>query len=205
MNSRQYAKLAHVARKLGISFPKREELQSGRQQEKIGAPIQLPSQWKALKKVGGAALACVALLATLFQFWPDVSVEPYASRDQHSPFAQLFSVENTNYYSIYDVQPLCLIEKASDISRNSYKGIQTEDTSQSVAILERRAKTTATCNIGGNATFSNIVISIPVLYHIPLGITRCKAVRFEGVITTSRDYLWAYKGSGACPDSVYRK
>jgi hypothetical protein len=192
MNRRQYKRLAHVARKLGLPSPKKTTPQSNTKPAETKKPRRLVS----IPRIVKWAALILGVVVAAFELWPDVSVEPYASRDQHSPFAELFSVENTNRYSIYEVQPQC------DMDRVTTKGIvisglSVANADERVPVLAPKAKTTATCNFLQAPSYGELLIAIRVAYKVIPGIVRCKVVRFSGVSAVDA-YVWTYRGAGTC-------
>jgi hypothetical protein len=113
MNSRQYSKLRHTARKLGITLPAHENTTNEKPSKKESTPKDRTKGKKRRKEVprllktlsGGIAILslCFSGLA-LQQFLadaPEITPLDFATRD---PFIPVFNIHNPMYISMYDVQ-----------------------------------------------------------------------------------------------------
>lgn len=197
MNSRQYRRLAHVARKLSLHFPGREETREPKTKPGKGAPKLEQSQWSTLKKVG-TLVGLLATLAGLIQVRPKVSVEPYDSLDLSSPFSQLFSVENGSYYALYSVAPRCVVV---DASYGAFKFHHNTVSSRDIVDLRSGAKTTAMCRwaVKHNrvSQYTALTIRIEVPYRF-FGIGACSGFDFSGAKRKDNTYAWTYRGISDC-------
>lgn len=69
--------------------------------------------WPLGKKAYGIVVGLLALAGLLYQFRPDVSVEPYTTTDPKDPFQTLFKVTNDWTFKISNVNYVFMIDHMS--------------------------------------------------------------------------------------------
>jgi len=82
---------------------------------------------------------------------------------------------------------------------NGYVGGLFADEHEYASELAKQAKTTATCRIAPLLQpYKKLSIAIQTRYRLFGIIPRCKAARFEGVVTQGSSYVWTPEGTYAC-------
>jgi hypothetical protein len=148
---------------------------------------------------------CISVtLLGLFEIWPKVSIEPYASTNYHEPFAQLLYIKNENLYPIYNVDPGCELHKVTSSYGVGISGISLYSRKDVIERLGRNEKTTFNCNIGtpSDPIVTTMEINPVVQYVLPFGIHWCQTERFIGKKSDDGTYIWTYHGGERCKASL---
>lgn len=200
MNSKQKRKLQHVARKLGVNLPNAEPVPKHKtespplEQYHFLAGIRLV--WTIV--VGFATIVTIAVGVLAFR--ADVSVEPYASQDERTPFAELFYVQNTSLLSIHDVDPGCSVLNVMTQSEFGASGFTLRDPSEHRTEVDSQDRTTVTCRLMNTVEpYKSLKIGIRVPFRPSFWpFTKCKIVKFDGLSTNAGKYVWTYQGASRC-------
>jgi hypothetical protein len=158
-------------------------------------PRRIPSLVKRAYTTGVALLSLVVLQ---YKFRPDLTIEPYASKNPRSPFGQLFYVQNSNMFPVYDVKPSCGLEDVRMANGNGLSNFSLTTDSDAIAELKPGAKISVDCRISTDGLFTKAKVSIWARYRAPFGWKTCKSVRFAGVATADNGYIWTPRGTGSC-------
>lgn len=153
--------------------------------------------WKLL--LGVITLSGIGLVS----LWPRIGIERDTSLNPHTPFAQLFYVENRSVYGIDEVLPHCAAFDVG-INRIHARGFSLINPFDIVGHLAPSAKANVTCRLdllfGNPQTVQNLVIGIWVTYKVPLiGWRRCETATFKGEPASDNTFVWMYRGAAPCP------
>jgi hypothetical protein len=156
-----------------------------------------------LSTVLWTALLSVATLTGLWLFWPKVVIEPYASLDPRTPFAQQFYVENASIYSIYHVRPMCSPELAQTDQHPGFGGFSMGRKGEEAESLSPGGRMNMSCSIGFDPKFNRptdnrISLVVWADYKLPIGFSGCKSVALIGKRTADQTFIWTYT---TIPDS----
>jgi len=161
---------------------------------------------RGVSKIVGLILAAATLVGYVVLV-PRVDVDPYASLNPNNPFAQQFVVQNNSVYSLRDVFSGCSMNSVLTDQNSGLSGLTmfpsrtlSKKTGEQMDVLEPNAKMTVGCNPHSVflGRFTDLHVTILVMYRLPLGIHRCKGVRFLGKSTSNSTFIWTYQGTDAC-------
>jgi hypothetical protein len=110
---------------MGRRKSKKGKEAGGRPPKRSQPPPILGTQslWRRIAKWVYALIALVALLVTLLEGVPWLSIEESGSLDPRNPYATLFSVTNAGYVPATDLDALC-DAKFEDAWHNTFNSVQ---------------------------------------------------------------------------------
>jgi len=191
----------------GIDTPSKQQSDTPKNRKKTSITVYAKQLLtRGVIKIGGLILVVATLLGYVVLV-PKVDVDPYASLNPNNPFAQQFVVQNNSVYSIRDVFSGCSMNSVFTDQNSGASGSTTfpsrtlsRKTGEQMDVLEPDAKMTVGCNPNSVflGRFTDLHVTIQVMYRLPLGFRRCKGVRFLGKSTSDSTYIWIHQGTDAC-------
>jgi hypothetical protein len=176
-------------------------------QQRLGLSRALKTAARLHGRLWKVALAMATLGGLgVWQLWPLVSIEPYASSNPHDPFDQFFFVENQSVYPIRTVEIFCGIDDVRLANGSRFSDFSVTTKGNISPMLGRNEKWSFTCDLGPvmktlgfTSSPTKLEIDPWVRFALPFGISMCRYRHFSGVAASDGTFVWTWRGGGPCP------
>jgi hypothetical protein len=158
-----------------------------------------PPFWQRSHKLLWTILGALAILGTLIEIYPWLSIEEDALLDPHNPFSELFVVTNEGYIPVTDLDALCTGNGSVSARGNTFANIRREDR-RFADYLGKGGRVTAPCFrlMHGISPDSGATLDIKItyaFYHLNLSLLRrSQTFYFKSIIGDDGAQHWQFLG-----------